>query len=307
MIGGFELPTKGKIYLGNEDITYLPPNKRDTATVFQSYGLFPHMNVFDNVAYGLKLRKLPSKQIKDKVMNTLDLVGLKDLAQRAPSKLSGGQQQRVALGRALVRNPQVFLMDEPLSNLDARLRMDMRGELKRLHRLAGATTIYVTHDQVEALTMSTSIAVMKEGVLQQVDAPDAVYRTPANLFVADFVGNPKINLLRGRVAGEGVVDLGHFRVEMPTHGASGEVVVAVRPEDVAISREPVAGAPEFVAYSVLPAGADTTIVAHHNGLEITAKEAGISDIAMDDRVWLTFRTEMLNLYDADSGNLIAPS
>ncbi|NLD43021.1 MAG: ABC transporter ATP-binding protein [Chloroflexi bacterium] len=311
-VAGLEEPDAGEILIGDKLVfSYdqgisLPAGKRDLGLVFQNYALWPHMTVYKNMTFALEIQKVPKAEMERRVQESLAEVKMEGYEGRYPREMSGGQQQRIALARMLAYRPKVFLMDEPLSNLDARLRMDMRGELKRLHRLAGATTIYVTHDQVEALTMSTSIAVMKEGVLQQVDAPDAVYRTPANLFVADFVGNPKINLLRGRVASEGVVDLGHFSVQVPTHGASGEVVVAVRPEDVAISREPVAGAPEFVAYSVLPAGADTTIVAHHNGLEITAKEAGISEIAMDDRIWLTFRTEMLNLYDADSGNLVAP-
>ena len=188
MIGGFELPTKGKIYLGNEDITYLPPNKRDTATVFQSYGLFPHMNVFDNVAYGLKLRKLPSKQITEKVMSTLDLVGLKNLAQRAPSKLSGGQQQRVALARSLIVEPSVLLLDEPLSNLDALLREQMRVEIKRIQKALGITTIYVTHDRVEAMSLSDRIIVMKNGFIRQIGSPNEIYEDPNSKFVSGFVG-----------------------------------------------------------------------------------------------------------------------
>jgi iron(III) transport system ATP-binding protein len=188
MIGGFELPTKGRIFLGNEDITFLPPNKRDTATVFQSYGLFPHMNVFDNVAYGLKLRRVPTKQIKEKVMKTLDLVGLGDLAQRAPSKLSGGQQQRVALARSLIVEPSVLLLDEPLSNLDALLREQMRVEIKRIQRSLGITAIYVTHDRVEAMSLSDRIIVMKDGFIRQIGSPDTIYENPNSKFVAGFVG-----------------------------------------------------------------------------------------------------------------------
>jgi multiple sugar transport system ATP-binding protein len=196
-------------------------------------------------------------------------------------------------------------MDEPLSNLDARLRMDMRTELKRLHHLSGATTLYVTHDQVEALTMSTNIAVMKEGVLQQFDTPDTVYHFPANLFVADFIGNPKVNLLEGVVSGKGSVDFGGFKTTIDTFGATGEVVVGIRPEDIAISAQAVPGAVEFSAYSVLPSGADSTIVARRDEIELTIRVMGISKIKMDEKIWLRFDPQTLNLYDKGSGNLIA--
>ncbi|MGM0641758.1 MAG: ABC transporter ATP-binding protein [Thermotogota bacterium] len=188
MIAGFELPTKGKIFLGGEDITFLPPNKRDTATVFQSYGLFPHMNVFDNVAYGLKLRKMEHKKIKEKVMETLKLVGLEELYQRAPGKLSGGQQQRVALARSLIVQPSVLLLDEPLSNLDALLREQMRVEIRRIQKSFGITAVYVTHDRVEAMSLSDRIIVMKEGVIKQIGPPEEIYENPNSKFVAGFVG-----------------------------------------------------------------------------------------------------------------------
>jgi multiple sugar transport system ATP-binding protein len=196
-------------------------------------------------------------------------------------------------------------MDEPLSNLDARLRMDMRAEIKRLHHISGATTIYVTHDQVEALTMSTNIAVMKEGVMQQFDTPDKVYHFPANLFVADFIGNPKVNLLEGEIDGKNNVDLGDFNITVDTHTATGKVVVGVRPEDIIVSTTPVSGAVEFTAYSVLPSGADSTIIAHQNDIELTIRVMGISKIKMDEKIWLTFDPHTLNLYDKESSNLIA--
>ncbi|MDD3461156.1 MAG: ABC transporter ATP-binding protein [Mesotoga sp.] len=237
MIGGFELPTKGKIFLGNEDITFLPPNKRDTATVFQSYGLFPHMNVFDNVAYGLKLRKLPTKQIKDKVMSTLDLVGLKDLAQRAPSKLSGGQQQRVALARSLIVEPSVLLLDEPLSNLDALLREQMRVEIKRIQKTLGITTIYVTHDRVEAMSLSDRIIVMKNGFIRQIGSPNVLYEDPNSKFVAGFVG--KVAFLPVEVLEmngtckakfeDKTVEVGKFSTELSPGEAA---VIMARPESL---------------------------------------------------------------------------
>jgi ABC-type sugar transport system ATPase subunit len=195
-------------------------------------------------------------------------------------------------------------MDEPLSNLDARLRMDMRSEIKRLHFVAGATTIYVTHDQVEALTMSTTIAVMKEGVVQQFDTPDKIYHYPANLFVADFIGNPKVNLLDGEIDAKDVVDLGDFNINVPTYFATGKVVVGVRPEDIAVATGPVPGAVEFTAYSVLPSGADSTIIAHRGETELTIRVMGISKIKMDEKIWLTFDPATLNLYHKDTGTLI---
>jgi iron(III) transport system ATP-binding protein len=188
MIAGFELPTEGKIFIGNEDVTMLPPNKRDTATMFQSYGLFPHMTVFDNVAYGLKLRKVPSEEIKVRVNETLSLVGLADYGDRAPSKLSGGQQQRVALARSLIVTPSVLLLDEPLSNLDALLREQMRVEIRKIQRDLGITAVYVTHDRVEAMSLSDRVVVMKDGYIRQIGAPSEIYESPNSRFVAGFVG-----------------------------------------------------------------------------------------------------------------------
>jgi multiple sugar transport system ATP-binding protein len=191
------------------------------------------------------------------------------------------------------------------SSGSARLRMDMRAELKRLHHVAKATTVYVTHDQVEALTMSSDIAVMKEGVLQQLGSPDEIYRYPVNLFVADFIGNPKVNLLEGTVNGD-AVDFGPFQIATDVSGMPERVVVAVRPEDIAISTAPLPGSVEFMAYSVLPSGADSTIIAKLGALEITVRVMGISTINMDDKIWLVFDPQMLNLYDQQSGARIVP-
>jgi iron(III) transport system ATP-binding protein len=188
MIAGFELPTEGKIYIGNEEVTMLPPNKRDTATMFQSYGLFPHMTVFDNVAYGLKLRKIPHEEITKRVNETLSLVGLADYGDRAPSKLSGGQQQRVALARSLIVTPSVLLLDEPLSNLDALLREQMRVEIRKIQKELGITAVYVTHDRVEAMSLSDRVVVMKDGIIRQIGSPIDIYENPDSRFVAGFVG-----------------------------------------------------------------------------------------------------------------------
>ena len=310
-VAGLEDPDGGEIYIGDKLVfSYdrgisLPPGKRDVGLVFQNYALWPHMKVDKNITFALEIQKMGKEEMQQRVKEALAEVQMEGYEERYPREMSGGQQQRIALARMLAYRPKVFLMDEPLSNLDARLRMDMRAEVKHLHHVAKATTIYVTHDQVEALTMSSQIAVMKEGVLQQVDTPDTVYHYPANLFVADFIGNPKVNLLEG-VVNDTSVDLGHFEIPIDAQDALGKVVVAVRPEDIAISTEPVPGAVEMTAYSVLPSGADTTIIARLRDIEITVRVMGISTITMDDKIWLTFEPQMLNLYDQERGNLVVP-
>ncbi len=188
MIAGFDLPTKGQIRIGGEDVSSLPPNKRDTATVFQSYGLFPHMNVAENVAYGLRIRKVPKSEVDERVKRALALTGLSDLADRSPGRLSGGQQQRVALSRSLVVEPGVLLLDEPLSNLDALLREQMRVEIRRIQKSLGITAVYVTHDRVEAMSLSDRVIVMKDGRIRQIGSPSVIYERPDSVFVAGFVG-----------------------------------------------------------------------------------------------------------------------
>jgi multiple sugar transport system ATP-binding protein len=310
-IAGLEDPDEGEIYIGDKLVfsyakgVSIPSGQRDLGMVFQNYALWPHMTVYKNLTFALEIQKMSSAQMEERVKEALAEVQMEGYADRYPREMSGGQQQRIALARMLAYRPKVFLMDEPLSNLDARLRMDMRSELKRLHHISGATTIYVTHDQLEALTMSSTIAVMKLGVIQQLDTPDRVYHFPANLFVADFIGNPKVNLMDGVVKGSNLVDLGKFNIPMNTNGATGDVVVAVRPEDIFISTQPKDGAVQFSAYSVLPAGADSTIVAHLDDMEMTVKVNGISKIKMDEKIWLTFDPDTLNLYDKKSGDLIA--
>ena len=309
-VAGLEDPDGGEIYIGDKLVfSYdkgisLAASKRDLGLVFQNYALWPHMKVDKNITFALEIQKMPKAEMEKRVKESLKEVQMEGFEDRYPREMSGGQQQRIALARMLAYRPKVFLMDEPLSNLDARLRMDMRTELKRLHHLSGATTIYVTHDQVEALTMSTIIAIMKEGVVQQFDTPDRVYHYPANLFVADFIGNPKVNLLDGVVSGKNSVDLGNFKITINTGNASGSVVVGIRPEDITVSSQPIPDAVEFSAYSVLPSGADSTIVARLGDVELTIRVMGISKIQMDDRIWLTFDPQTLNLYDKASGDLI---
>src|SRR5512136_3035129 len=218
-VAGLEDPDGGEIYIGDKLVfshrqgISLPAGQRNLGLVFQNYALWPHMTVYKNMTFALEIQKMSTAEMDQRVKDSLAEVQMEGYADRYPREMSGGQQQRIALARMLAYRPKVFLMDEPLSNLDARLRMDMRVELKRLHHVAGATTIYVTHDQVEALTMSTTIAVMKEGVIQQVATPDRIYHYPSNLFVADFIGNPKVNLLDGIVSGEHTVDLGMFKMD----------------------------------------------------------------------------------------------
>jgi ABC-type sugar transport system ATPase subunit len=310
-VAGLEDPDGGEIFIGDKLVfSYargisLQPAQREVGLVFQNYALWPHMKVDKNITFALEVRKMPRAEMAERVKESLKEVHMEGYEDRYPREMSGGQQQRIALARMLAYRPKVFLMDEPLSNLDARLRMDMRTELKRLHHISGATTVYVTHDQVEALTMSTNIAVMKDGVLQQFGTPDTVYHFPANLFVADFIGNPKVNLLDGVVRSRGSVDFGRFKIALDTFTAAGKVVVAVRPEDIAISPQPVPGGVQFSAYSILPSGADSIIVARLDDIELTIRVMGISKIKMDEKIWLSFDPQTLNLYDKESGRLIA--
>src|SRR5690348_5287385 len=202
-IAGLESITSGEIRIGGHVVNGLHPSKRDIAMVFQSYALYPNMSVAENIAFGMEMRKVPKEERDKAVAVVAKTLQIEHLLERRPSQLSGGQRQRVAMGRALVRQPRVFLFDEPLSNLDAKLRIDMRVEIKRLHQQTGTTTVYVTHDQIEAMTLATRIAVLKDGEVQQVGSPGEIYNTPANLFVADFMGSPSMNLLEGRVAKNG--------------------------------------------------------------------------------------------------------
>jgi multiple sugar transport system ATP-binding protein len=246
ILAGLEEATDGEVVIGDRLVTELEPQARDLAMVFQNYALYPHKTVFDNLAYPLRVRRMSKDEIARRVNEAADLLGLGDLLKRKPRQLSGGQRQRVAMGRALVREPVAFLMDEPLSNLDAALRVEMRAEIRRIHDRLGVTTVYVTHDQVEAMTMGDRVAVMRQGVLQQFDDPQVLYHRPVNMFVAGFVGSPAINLARGKLDGSGsAVTLGAttipLRDERP--GLAGRpdgapVAVGIRPEAFSHRREP---------------------------------------------------------------------
>jgi multiple sugar transport system ATP-binding protein len=233
-IGGLEKVTAGRILIGERDVTRLEPAARDLAMVFQNYALYPHMTVRKNLGYGLRVRKVPRKEREVRVQEVAKLLGLDELLDRRPGQLSGGQQQRVAMGRAIIRQPEAFLMDEPLSNLDAKLRVTMRTSLQELHARLGTTTIYVTHDQVEAMTLGQRVAVMRDGKVQQVDAPQVLYDEPANTFVAAFIGSPAMNLAEAHVSG-GSVAVGPFSFPLhhqrrPPSDDHGDVVLGIRPE-----------------------------------------------------------------------------
>jgi multiple sugar transport system ATP-binding protein len=258
LLAGLETPTGGRIHIGERDVTDLAPKDRDVAMVFQSYALYPHKSVADNIAYPLRVRKISKEKRSQQAREVAELLGIENLLDRQPRQLSGGQRQRVALARAIVRRPQVFLMDEPLSNLDAQLRAHMRIELKRLQRELRVTTLYVTHDQVEAMTMADQIAVIRDGRLQQVGPPGEIYGSPANLFVATFCGSPPMNVLDGEIAD------GHFRhqagdLPLMRGARPGQAKLGFRPEHAALVEPGTAGALPAEIYVVEPLGNETLV------------------------------------------------
>jgi multiple sugar transport system ATP-binding protein len=235
LIAGIEETSAGAIHIGGRDVTHLDPRKRDIAMVFQNYALYPHLSVRANLGFGLKLRKTAKSDIAARVDEVARILGLEDMLERKPGELSGGQRQRVAMGRAIVREPQAFLMDEPLSNLDAKLRVSMRAQLSRLHERLGVTTVYVTHDQVEAMTLGDRVAVMRRGVLQQCDTPQALFARPANMFVAAFIGSPAMNLVEAEVNGR-EARFGACRLTLPAHAArAGRVILGLRPHHLEVA------------------------------------------------------------------------
>lgn len=285
MIAGIEDMTDGEIYIGDRKVNNIPPKDRDIAMVFQNYALYPHMSVFKNMAFGLKQRKFPKSEINLRVTNVSKLLGIEDLLDRKPKELSGGQRQRVAMGRAIVRKPQVFLFDEPLSNLDAKLRVQMRGELARLHRRLETTIVYVTHDQVEAMTLADRIAVMNEGVIMQMGSPMHVYDNPKNLFVAGFIGSPAMNFLRVQITGEkGTFSVKgeHFELAIPDNfhnrflKAKGRaLILGIRPEHIYEKKVkgsfPGGEVLEAVIEVVEPIGSDVILLASCGSDQLTAR------------------------------------
>jgi multiple sugar transport system ATP-binding protein len=276
LVAGLEEATQGRILIDDKDVTDRPPRQRDVAMVFQSYALYPHMNVRQNLGYGLKVRRIPKQEARSRVEHVAELLGLSELLDRRPAELSGGQRQRVAMGRAIVREPKAFLMDEPLSNLDAKLRVGMRASLSELHARLGVTTVYVTHDQVEAMTLGQRVAVMREGRILQVDRPQKLYEEPQDLFVAAFIGSPAMNLVEARIDGNEVV-FGQFRLplgpERRPARASGKVVLGIRPESFEDAAFAPSGLPTIeVSVAVLEElGADSHVLFRVDAPQITAE------------------------------------
>ena len=315
MIAGLEEPTHGvlssdgKVLFSRETGVYVPPEQRNLGFMFQSYALWPHMNVRKNISLGLETKKMPKDKINERVKDVLEKVQLTGYDGRYPSELSGGQQQRVALARMIAAESAIFLMDEPLSNLDAMLRVDMRSELKRLHKELNATSVYVTHDQIEALTLSDRIIVMNEGEVMQSASPEELYLKPANLFVAKFVGSPRINLIEGTVASDGgTLNFKNSDISVPVNGSVSDsvsenktVIAGIRSEDIKIKKESSGG---YRIYSVLPAGSETIITVEKGDTHITVKVSGFTDLAMDNIVDLEFDKNKISFYDRETEKLI---
>jgi multiple sugar transport system ATP-binding protein len=317
MIAGLEEISEGEIYIGDRLVNNVAPKDRDIAMVFQNYALYPHMNVYENMAFGLKLRKFSKQEIDKRVKQAAEILGLSHLLGRKPKELSGGQRQRVALGRAIVREPAVFLMDEPLSNLDAKLRVQMRTELSKLHNRLQTTTIYVTHDQVEAMTMGTRIVVMKDGIIQQVAPPQELYDYPANLFVAGFIGSPAMNFLKGTLSADGkVFDGGTFKVTLPENlvKAAGatyngkKVVLGIRPEDVKADQDSVqanTGAKLTAKVDVVePLGAEIFLYLSTGENTITARVEPNLRFKVGQEVELALTPAKMHLFDAETEQAI---
>lgn len=307
MIAGLETPTEGSIYIDGKIVNAMEPRERDVAVVFQSYALYPHMTVRENIAFPLKMRKYVKGEIDARVKKTSELLQIAELLNRKPKELSGGQQQRVALGRALVREPRVFLMDEPLSNLDAKLRVYMRAELKSLQGRIGITTIYVTHDQVEALTMSDRIALLESGHLQQLDTPQEVYNEPANLFVAGFVGSPPMNFVRGRLKMTGtktIFKADAFQTEITqkiphTIEDGSEVTLGIRPEDVEVTTTKTSESIEGEIYVAEPLGAETILNIKIGTDIVRAKTTALTESTPGKKIWARFSKSKIHIFSPE--------
>jgi len=310
MIAGLEEISDGEIFIDDQRINNLAPKDRGVAMVFQNYALYPHMNVFNNMAFGLKLRKTPKPDIEKRVQRAADTLGLTDLLKRKPHELSGGQRQRVAMGRAIVRNPRVFLFDEPLSNLDAKLRTQMRIEIKRLHQKVQNTIIYVTHDQVEAMTLADRIVVMRDGYIEQVGRPLDIFENPVNTFVAGFIGSPPMNLVPARLHDETggfvLVFEGGLQVPVPAKANAElqtgmEVIMGLRTEDITIdngdSQLPEAWMVEGVVEVVEPLGSETNLHMDFSGTKMTAKSEGRKQLHAGKRIRLAMNLNHLHLFD----------
>jgi len=319
MIAGLEELTQGEIYIGDKKINDLPPKDRDIAMVFQNYALYPHMTVYENMAFGLKLRKHPKKDIEVRVRDAAEILGIERLLERRPKQLSGGQRQRVAVGRAIVRKPKVFLFDEPLSNLDAKLRVQMRAELKKLHERLKSTMIYVTHDQIEAMTMGDKICVMKDGVLQQVDNPLSLYEQPKNKFVAGFIGSPPMNFAEVLVEKRGddlYVNEGSFALKIPKSFGSRvapyvgkNLSFGVRPEDFYDESTYTIGSKDGNVFSsrvdvVEPLGSEIFLHISTDKNTFVAKVDAHNKAKTNDKMNIAINMNSMHLFEPDSGLVV---
>ena len=300
IIAGLDDPTEGEIRIGNRNVVGVAPAQRDIAMVFQSYALYPTMSVAENIGFALEMRKVPRAEREKRIAEVAAMLQITHLLDRRPAQLSGGQRQRVAMGRALARQPQLFLFDEPLSNLDAKLRVEMRAEIKRLHQASGITSVYVTHDQIEAMTLGSRIAVMKDGVLQQLGTPDDIYSRPANTYVASFIGSPTMNMIAGsanKTQAGGLFDI--KEASLPLAGpAGGEALLGVRPEHISFSDD----APWRGEVSVVePTGADTFVVVKTAAGDVTVRTSPQTQARPGDAVGLQISGAHVNWFDAVSG------
>jgi len=313
MIAGLEEITSGELFIDDEMVNDKAPKDRNIAMVFQSYALYPHMSVYDNMAFGLKLRKMPKDQIEEKVNQAADILGLTPYLDRKPKALSGGQRQRVALGRAIVRNAKVFLMDEPLSNLDAKLRVQMRGELIKLHNKIETTTIYVTHDQIEAMTMASRIVVMKDGYIMQVGSPKEIYDHPNNMFVAGFIGTPPMNFIHGRVNKEGIFTAGKHTLELPQDKfeivkyhkmIEKDIVLGIRPEDIhddlVVKKAYPNATLDLIVDVAELLGAETNIYTLVHESNICASVDARTNIHIGDKIQLTLDMNKVHFFDPET-------
>ncbi|MDZ7884823.1 MAG: sn-glycerol-3-phosphate ABC transporter ATP-binding protein UgpC [Mycobacterium sp.] len=314
LLAGLDEPTSGEIRIGGETVNGVAPGRRDIAMVFQNYALYPHMTVYKNLAYGLRQRRTPKAETDRRVRETAELLQITELLNRKPGQLSGGQRQRVAMGRALVRQPRAFLLDEPLSNLDAKLRNQVRGDLKRLHREMPVTSIYVTHDQVEAMTLGDRLCVMSAGEVQQIGTTDDIYNRPANTFVAAFMGSPPMNLIPGLVR-DGVLHIGDVAVSIPVALPAGPVTVGARPEHLQLAVGDIEGAFPARVDFVEPLGSHALVTALVNtgagGAPTASREHRVivhapagTDLASGARIGITVARERTYFFDAESGKAI---
>ncbi|TMV91830.1 sn-glycerol-3-phosphate ABC transporter ATP-binding protein UgpC [Thioclava sp. BHET1] len=312
IIAGLEEATQGNVFIAENDVTDLPAKERDIAMVFQSYALYPQMSVRENMNFALRLARRPKAEIEAKVQEVAVMLGLEELLDRLPKELSGGQRQRVAMGRAIVRNPSVFLFDEPLSNLDAKLRSQVRGEIRDLHQRWKTTSIYVTHDQVEAMTMGEKIVVLRDGRVEQVGSPLELYDFPESLFVAGFIGSPAINMIEARVGDQGrVLSLAGTAHELPVPEGydlrSGqEVVIGIRPEYIDVADVPDVGTLPATVHAVESTGSDTTVICHSDMGQILVASKARSALREGDQVALRVREDKALIFDCVTERRILP-